>query len=66
MVANHQSDKSSPLIERNDLTLWAQANAVGGFRKEPPLISEDSEGVSYPSQMQNGRIQGGRKQDQQG
>jgi hypothetical protein len=22
--------KSSPLVERNDLTLWAQANAVGG------------------------------------
>lgn len=39
--------KSSPLIERNDATLWAKANAAGGrSARASPLILEESEGFA--------------------
>lgn len=52
-----QMQKSSPLIERNDVTLWAKANAAGEkSARASPLILEESEGLAALAARQRGRV----------
>ena len=52
-----QMQKSSPLIERNDVTLRAKANAAGEkSARASPLILEESEGLAALAARQRGRV----------
>jgi len=65
--ATRPNAKSSPLIERNDVTLRAKANAAGvKSARASPLILEESEGLAALAARQRGRVWRGRKQNQQG
>lgn len=55
--AKRLNAKSSPLIERNDVTLRAKANAAGEkSARTSPLILEESEGFAALAARQRGRV----------